>query len=211
LLLWKNQLGRALFFGPFVTTLVFSHLVLAHHHYYLMYSPAVAILSADSVMHLERLLESQGFRQRLPFVLLAVSVLILSTVQGLIGIKAILGYDPYVARMVRLLQEQTSPRDKLLIQGGGWGGELLFRSGRNGLSMISTDILENRGNVVHLKGLGFNKLVMINESPLLTAAQKIDPGNTRLERLTFQHFITPTAQSWPVIFQNEDVLIKSVP
>jgi len=65
--------------------------------------------------------------------------------------------------------------------------------------------------VEKLKSLGFNKLVMINESPLLTALKKVDPANTKIERETYQLAITETPKTWPTIFQNDDVIIKSVP
>lgn len=207
----KNRLGQTLFFGAVATTLVFSHLVLAHRHYYLMFSPAVALLCADAASKLEGLLTSNNFLRRPTTTLLAAVVLVLSTVQGLIGIKIILGYDSYPEKIVRLLQEQTSSQDKILIQGGGWGGEMLFRSDRKGLSLITTLLLEDPAAVRKLKELGFSKLVMINESPLLTALKKVDPGNTKLERMTYDQFITDTPRAWPTLFQNEDMLVKMVP
>jgi 4-amino-4-deoxy-L-arabinose transferase-like glycosyltransferase len=210
LLFSRNRLGQSLFFGAVVTTLVFSHLVLVHRHYFLMYSPAVAILCADAISKFEGWIAGNRL-QRSIIIIFTSLALLLSTVQGLIGIKIILGYDPYVEKIARLLREQTSPQDKLLIQGGGWGGEMLFRSDRAGLSMLNTAILEDTQIVRELKSLGFNKLVMINESPLLTALKRIDPGNTTLERATYWEFITPTPNEWSTTFENDDVLIKMIP
>lgn len=206
----KNRLGQALFLGSVVTTLVFSHLVLHHRHYFLFYSPAIAILCAEGITRLEEKIAADHL-QHFKFTALLGVILVLATLQGLMGIKIILGYDPYVAKIERLLREQTSPQDKLLIQGGGWGGETLFRSDRRGLSMLDTAILEDPQTVSELKSLGFNKLVMINESPLLTALKRVDPGNTTLERATYREFITPTPNEWSTIFQNDDVLIKMIP
>ena len=42
----KARLGWILLAGNVVAALVFSHLVLAHQHYYLMFAPAVAVLGA---------------------------------------------------------------------------------------------------------------------------------------------------------------------
>jgi len=75
----------------------------------------------------------------------------------------------------------------------------------------SATILENSQTVRQLKQLRFDKLVMINESPLLTALKKVDPGNATLERATYQKFITTTPSVWPTLFEDKDALIKSIP
>jgi 4-amino-4-deoxy-L-arabinose transferase-like glycosyltransferase len=206
----KNRLGQSLFLGSIITTLVFSHLVLHHRHYYLFYSPAIAILCAEGITKLEGKIAAD-YRQRSIFTALLGAILGLATIQGLMGIKIISGYDPYVVRIERVLREQTSPQDKLLLQGDGWGGEMFFLANRTGLSMQTTAILEDPDNVQRLKSLGFNKLVMINESPLLAALQQVDPGDTSREQQTYQQFITATPKTWPTVFQNNDLLIKAIP
>jgi hypothetical protein len=54
--------AKLLLAGAFLTTLVFSHLVLHHYHYYLMFTPAVALLCAAPLEKIEAFLAEQGVR-----------------------------------------------------------------------------------------------------------------------------------------------------
>ena len=49
----SNPAARCLLAGALLTTLVFSHLVLVHWHYYLMFAPAVSLLCAEGLAVLE--------------------------------------------------------------------------------------------------------------------------------------------------------------
>jgi hypothetical protein len=109
------------------------------------------------------------------------------------------------------VDKYTAPTDKLLIVNGGWGGETLFLSHRNGLSIWDTKILENPQNLARLKSLGYNRLVMISDSPLLSAIRKASPGQTQMVRGTYQEHLTAVARDWPTLLTNEDILIKEIP
>jgi hypothetical protein len=203
-----NPLARCLLAGALLTTLVFSHLVLQHWHYYLMFAPAVALLCAEGLAVFEMRFAPQGSK---PAFSLFVSGLIgLSLLQGLMGMKS-LTYDPYPAKMADIIRVQTVPTDKLVIMGGGWGGEELFRSNRQGFSVWNAQIFDDPANYAKLKSLGYNKLVMINESPFQNAIQVVNPGQADFPRKLYRDQVTPLVGKWPTGFQTEDILIKEIP
>jgi len=196
-----------------ITTLVFTHLVLHHSHYYLMFAPAFAIFCAQTAVQWEEKLPAAlgGAKQRcLLFFILAV-VLGLSLVQGVIGMKIVFHFDRYPWDIAAIIQKYCAPDDKLLIEGGGWGGEELFLSDRRGLSIWTTELLEHPENYKRLKELGFNKLVMISDPPLLTALQQINPGQSKLQRTVYRSFETPIIKDWPTLIQTDDIMIKKIP
>jgi hypothetical protein len=218
LLLWglalsKNRLGQLLFISGGMTTLVFTHLVLHHNHYYLMFSPAVAMLCGWAAAQLEARLvnSSPGVAASLAFVGILTSILFLSTAQGLIGMKIAAETDPYPHRIAKLIQDYTSANDKLLIQGGGWGGNMLMLSNRRGLSIWDTKFLEQPRNLERIRALGFTKLVMISESPMLLALQQANPGQANQQRDLYVAQLSPVADLWPALIQTEDLLIKEIP
>ena len=212
-LVWAKNSAFAKFslLGGFVTMLIFSHLTLQHSHYYLMFSPGVAILSAQAMLDFEKNFSLDALPKRLFLGLGVMALLSLSVVQGMIGMKVILHYDDYPDKIVALIERNTQPVDKLLVQGGGWGGYELFLANRQGLSIWNTQFLEKPENLARLKALGYNKLVMISESPLLWALQVINPGQTHQQRETYHHALTPIADQWPTVFQSDDILIKAIP
>jgi len=205
-----SPLARCLFLGGVITTLTFSHLVLQHTHYYMMFAPAMAMLCAEVLVSLEAnpAFAGRAGCWRIPFMGLLLS---LSLVQGLIGMKAVLHYDTYPARMAEIIRANTKDTDKLLIQGGGWGGDLLTRSDRKGLSIWNTHIFENPANYASLKAMGFNKLVMVSESPLLDALQRVNPGENDRTRESYKTSATDIIKDWPTLYQNEDILVKEIP
>ncbi|MGB8356962.1 MAG: hypothetical protein WCD79_23900 [Chthoniobacteraceae bacterium] len=205
-----STVAKCLLLGGVVTTLTFSHLVLHHTHYYMMFAPVVAILCADALAIFESRFPSAGAtgKWRIP---LAGLLLLLSLVQGLIGMKAVLHYDTFPARMAQIIRENTKDSDKLVIRGGGWGGDLLTRSNRKGLSVWDTHIFENPANFALLKSMGFNKLVMVSESPLLDALQRVNPGETDRKRETYQPSTTAIIKDWPTLYQDDDILVKEIP
>ena len=206
-----NRLGQVWMLAGCLTTLVFTHLVLHHHHYYLMFSPAVALLCGVAAERLEARL---GPGRNVPpglVILLSAGILSLGTGQGLIGLKVTLDGDPYPKQVVALLRQHTAPEDKLLIQGGGWGGHLLFLSDRKGLSLWDTKLLEPPENLRRIQELGYTKLVMVSESPMLLAMQQTNPGQSDQKRDSYEAHITPVAQPWRTLFQTADVLIKEIP
>jgi len=194
--------------GGLLTILVFTHLVLHHSHYYLMFTMPVAFLLANGAGWLQdRLAGGQPGR----FAAFCAPLIGLSILQGLIGMKTVVSTDPYPRQMASIIAGHTAPGDKLVIRGGGWGGELLFRSSRDGLSVWNTRLLEDPDHLAELKRRGFNKLVMVSESPLLDAVQRVNPGNTGRKRELYHGHRTAVVESWPVVFQNEDLVIQDIP
>jgi hypothetical protein len=194
--------------GGIVTTMVFSHLVLHHSHYYLMFAAPMALLSANGLAWLEERLAAD---RPCLFAASGAALLALSLVQGLIGMRVGLSYDPYPKQVGAIIASHTEAGDKLVIQGGGWGGNLLLHSGRDGLSIWNTEFLENPENLAELKRRGFTKLVMASESPLLHALQRINPGSSGKQREHYDDHRTGIARGWPVLFQNDDVIIQQIP
>ncbi len=215
LLLWgllrsKCALGRLWLLAGLITTFVFTHLVLHHQNYYLMYSPAVALLCGVAAQRLQTMLGPTRPAASVLTVWAASGILVLCTVQGLIGLKVVLDADPYPHRIAQLIRQHTSAQDKLLIQGGGWGEQLIL-SGRQGLCIWSTEFLEQPANLARIQQLGYTKLVMISESPLLTALQQTNPRQADQPRDTYLKFLTPVAKAWTTELETEDILIKDIP
>ncbi len=207
----RGSVSKYWLLGDVLTTMIFSHLVLHHRHYYLMYSPAIAMLCAQAVVDFEALaMPSVLSRERL-WVGAAAVLLGLSLIQGLLGIKVVEEYDPYPRQIAALIQKYTNESDRLLVQNGGWGGNEFLLTNRKGLSIWGTEFLENPANLARIKELGYNKLVMISESPLLHAVQVINPGQARLARETYHLHLTHVADGWKTLFQNDDILIKEIP
>jgi hypothetical protein len=208
--LLRSTLIRCWFLAAAVTTLVFTHLILHHVHYYIMLSPPIAIAGAAAFSRLEI-----GLKDNWPEIARWIplgtwALLMLALAQGLIGMKIVLYADPYPKYIAAQIQEHTSPTDKILIYGGDWGGAELFLSDRKGLSIWNTAVAEDPQKLNRLRELGYTKLVMINESPLLTALEGVNPG-LHIRRASYRVALTPTAEHWPTAFQNDDILIKDIP
>lgn len=207
----RPRLGWILFLGGAGMTLVFSHLVLVHRHYYLMFAPAVAVFGAAAgVDLLDRAGEGSGFRRGAANLLLLV-ILGLSTVQGLIGMEVVQNYDPYPHQMAALIRRHTRPDERLLVQGGGWGGNLFLLSGRRGLSIQDTQLLADPSRLARLRQLGYTKLVMVSESPLIHALQETNPGSADRVRGTYRSSLAAPAATWPSLLETSDLVIKSLP
>ena len=199
-----------LFVGALTVTLVFSQLVLQHQHYFLLYSlPLALLLAPTAATTWESLMQSWRLPQQLLVVVL-VAAMFASTLQGLFGME-VLFRDPYQQSASKRLADLTSPEDRLLVVEGGWGGNFLFLSDRNGLSIWNTAFLEDEENLERLRSLGFNKLVLFSESPLLSALQQNNPGNEGYKRKTYEHALTESARQWTTVYQDEDMAIKELP
>jgi hypothetical protein len=103
-------------------------------------------------------------------------------------------YDGYGRRITDSISEHTRSADKLLVFGGGWGGDELFLSEREGLSLRSVDTLSDAKTLARLRKLGYTVLVCLSESPLLHALQVSNPGNQDRR-----------------VFSNEDILVARLP
>ena len=194
--------------GAILTTLVFSHLVLVHRHYYILFSPAVALLVGAALASIEEKILTSAAWVRIACAPLLVAVLLLGAVQGLIGMEVVLNYDPYYKRMAGIIQNHVGPDEKILIQGGGWGGQMLLLSGRDGLSIFADSTVTDPKKVQDLQQRGYTKLVMLSESPLLWALKKTNPGSGALERETYRCNWAEALDQWPTEYQDEDLLIK---
>ncbi len=71
-------------------------------------------------------------------------------------------------------------------------------------------MLDSDTDLARLKSLGYNKLVMLSESPLQFAAQALNP-NLKRKRFTYPASVSPKVDAWPVVYQTEDIIIKDIP
>jgi hypothetical protein len=207
----EHNASRYWLLGCVVATLIFSHLVLHHRHYYLMFSPAIAMLCAQAVVDFEDSVIRPVPSRRGVWVSAFAILLSLSLAQGLVGMKIVEYYDPYPGRIAAIIQKYTTQSDRLLIENGGWGGQELILANRKGLSIWTTEFLENPANLARIRELGYNKLVMISYSPLIYSLQVTDPGQADMVRETYESKLTHIADGWKTLFRNEDVLIKEIP
>lgn len=204
--LWKNprSLGACLLYGAMFTTLIFTKLVLVHRHYYLMYAPGVALLNARALAEI-----LPGANR---WTNLGLAVLLgLSLAQGLVGLEAPANGDPFIRKVAGILSSYTRPQEKLLVVGGGWGGDVFLHANRQGLTVDDSRWAENPDTLRQLKLWGYTKMVWISESPLLHALQVTNPGGAERKRERFPATPSPAAISWPVVYQSEDLVIQELP
>jgi hypothetical protein len=210
--LWlrPKSLGSALLIGALVTTLVFTKLVLIHRHYYLMFSPAVALLNAYAVCGLWQKLPNLSAIKSLLAAAAVLVLLTLSLLQGLMQIEA-LTPDPFMKGLANIVRQQTKPDDKLLVANGGWGGDLLILADRQGLSVDSTNLAENSESLATLKELGYTYFIAASESRLLHAQQLTNPGSTDRQRTSWASYLSDVSAGWPTVYESESLVIKELP
>ena len=119
--------------------------------------------------------------------------------------------DPFMKRVAKIVQNYTQAGEKLLVANGGWGGDLLILSGRQGLSVDSTELGENANSLAKLKELGYTEFVALTESPLLHAQQITNPGSTIKERFNWSAFLSAAYQQWGTVSESDSVVIKNLP
>ena len=124
--------------------------------------------------------------------------------------KVVLQFDFYPQRIAKLIQDHTVPEDRLLVAGGGWGGEALFRAKRKGLSIWNTQFLEDAANLKKARELGFTKLVVVRESPLLVALQKTNPGGADYSGEPFSRSLSPIVANWPALYEDKELMIRAI-
>ena len=83
---------------------------------------------------------------------------------------------------------------------------------RRGDLVIRADRMEyyQPEDLAKLKSLGYNKLVLLSESPVRVAISAVNPGS-RKTREYYPASISPTVDAWPVDYRSEDILIKEIP
>lgn len=219
-----NRLPKLWLLAAFLTTLVFTNLVLMHWHYYLMCCPPVALLCGITLARWENLWVGEIPQPRLRLILVGV-VLVFSAIDGIIAMKISLDYDPFPRQMSLLLRQYTQPADKLLVFkcDPEWGAEVLFRSDRNGLVVPTLksspngptpkgllELLDSETDLRRLQSLGYNKLVLISESPVRFAVEAVNPNSQR-KRFFYPATISSKVDAWPVVYRSENILIKEIP
>jgi hypothetical protein len=219
-----NPLPKLWLLAALPTTLLFTHLVLEHWHFYLMCTPAVAMLCGATLARWENF---WAHEMPLPALRMALAgvVLIFSAVDGVVAMKVAGDYDYFPQQMGAEIVRHTKPGDRLLVYTCDpiWGGEVLFRSGRRGLCVPILqgepngptpkglfDLLGNPADLNRLRSLGYNKVVLISESPVRYAVAASNPGSKRI-RARYPEKLPPTVQAWPEVYRTEDVLIKGIP
>ena len=206
---WAHPAAKFLFAGAFLTTLVFTHLILHHYNYLMLFSPAVAILCAVAWTKIEMQIGERGVHPRLTTATATV-IVFLALFQGLTSMKAFT-FDGFPAQITAAIREHTAPGDKLIVVNGGWGGDELISAGRAGLSMWNATAFEDAEKSAQLKKLGYNKMVIVSQSPYQNAVQVINPGQTGFPRIMAKKFVTPLVAQWPTVFATDDLIIKEIP
>jgi len=219
-----NLVPKFWLLATLLTTLVFTNLVLMHWHYYLMCCLPVALLCGATLARWENFFAQEISGRCLRLVLVGL-VLVLSALEGIIAMKISLDYDGFPQEMSVLLRQYTKPEDKLLVFkcDPEWGGEVLFRAGRKGLVVPTLEspprgqtkkglleILDNEVDLRRLKSLGYNKLVLMSESPVRFAVQAVNPGSQR-KRFFYPATISQKVDAWPEVYRSEDILIRDIP
>ncbi|MGO8678762.1 MAG: hypothetical protein ACLQVX_23200 [Limisphaerales bacterium] len=219
-----NLLPKLWLLAAFPTTLLFTHLVLEHWHFYLMCAPAVAMLCGATLARWEPFWAAE---MPVPFlrIALAGAVLLFSALDGVITMKVAADYDCFPRQISAEIVRHTNPGDRLLVYTCDpiWGGEVLFRSGRKGLCVPVLqggpdgptpkglfDLLDNQADLNRLKSLGYNKLVLVSESPVRYAVAASNPGSKRL-RARYPDKLPTRIEAWPDVWRTEDILIKGIP
>jgi len=219
-----NRLAKLWLLATFLITLVFAHLVLIHWHYYLMCCPAVALLCGATLARWENFWTEAIPRQWLRLALVGLA-LVFSAIDGVIAMKIAIDYDCFPQDMSMLLRQYTRPEDRLVVYkcDPEWPGEVLFRSDRKGLFVPTLagspdgptskglyELLNNETDLQRLKSLGYNKLVLMSESPVRFAVEAANPGSRR-KRFYYPATISPQVDAWPVVFRSADILVKEIP
>jgi hypothetical protein len=219
-----NRLPKLWLLATFLTTLVFTHLILEHWHYYLMCCPAVAMLCGATLARWEEFWTKEMASPCLRLGL-AILVLVFSATEGLMAMKIGIDYDSFPKEMSVRLRQYTKPEDKLIVYNCDvvWGGEVLYRSDRKGMCVACLrgspdapaakgliDILTSEADLHRLKSMGYNKIVLISQSPVQFAAIAINPGSNR-RRVYYPATISPAVDKWPEVYRSEDILIKDIP
>jgi hypothetical protein len=217
-----NRLPKSWLLAAFLTALMFTRLVLEHWHYYLIFCPAVALLCGSTLARWEIFWAQELPRPWLRLGLAGL-VLIFSTIDGVIAMKVSIQYDSFKRNLSVIIRENTKPDDKLVVfDPDDWGGEVLICSQRKGLCVYSLETppgvhtarglfeLLRNADLQRLKSLGYNKLVLLSESPVRYAVEAVNPSSTKTRRI-YPDPISPAVDAWPVVYRSQDVLIKEIP
>ena len=219
-----NPLPKLWLAAMFLATRVFTHLVLEHWHSYLPCAPAIAMLCGATAARWE-----DFWTQEMPIAALRLAlvglVLVGAAIDGVIAMRVALGYDYFPREMSEVVRQHTAPGDRVILFtcDPNWGGEILFRADRKGLCVPIlkggpdmpadqglVDLLTTPADLRQLKTLGYNKLVMVSESPVRFAVVASNPGVKR-KREYYPEHLSPQVDAWPEVWRSEDLVIKTIP
>lgn len=207
------RVSRAWLLGAFAAIVVFFHIIVvaAHRHYYLMISPAIAIMCACGLEYFRLRQPSFPAGARRVLGASAGLVLVLALIQGFFGMEEQLRFDRYPRSVASRIQQQTRAEDRILTHGLGWGAPIWSPTDPQMLSWGDLNALAETKIVARLKELGYNKLVVVNESPLGHALQQINPGESDRKRKLPTTQLPDKVGAWKTAYEDEDLLIKLLP
>jgi hypothetical protein len=189
--------------------LIFTNLVLVHWHYYYIFSAPLALLAARGAAELEPALW-RILKFKMPLCTgIYLAVALVSLAQGLQGVHINTFLDRYPIEIATSINQHTAPHDKLVLWGGGWNMPLL-RMTNPGLSIQNWDYINDATKLGRLKELGYNRLVLINNSPLLTAVNTASGGGDIVQR-DLPAEVPTVARRWKVLHSSSSLLILDIP
>jgi hypothetical protein len=180
--------------------------------YLFIYAPAVAWLCAMVAVELEPGIWNAlkaATATRCLILLVTFSV----TLPGLLMFVRIGLLDTYKQDVAEVIEQHTSPDEKIVVWGQSWGAPFL-RAHRQGLSggysLTDNAWFNDPDKVQLLKQLGYKKVVLINSSPFMQAVSTVQ--GSKVEKQMDLHRVLPTiAKDWPVAFETSQVLIVQIP
>jgi hypothetical protein len=206
--------------GSAVASLVFPSLILEHLHYFFIFAVPIAWLCALGAAEIESRIQSLLQFSTIFRTGILLITLTLSLIQTLATVHFNTTFDPYYEQIGHLIDEHTNPKDKIVVWGMNWGDPFLFtdRQGfTGGLGLDSSDWINDPQKLKRLKELGYNKIALINLSPLTVALVSVTAhtqndthsGDRKMQNL---HEHPPSvAKHWPVVFDSPQILILQIP
>ncbi len=201
--------------GACCSTLVFTSVILfrGHLHYFFIFSPAVALLCARAVEefepHLWRVLRV-GAVWRCALITVT---LVFSLIESLQVIHLTMYFDTYSQDVANFIHQNTAPTDKLVVFGQVWGEPFMLaqRQGlTGGFGLEASGWLNDPAKLARLKKLGFNRLVLINNSPFVVALTQVT-GSRYCRSFELPQCLPEVAKNWPVVTNTPSVLIVQIP
>ena len=192
----------------FVALGVFTTLILIHWHYYYIFSVPVALLGARTVVEFEPVfcrVVSNAFLRTATCIAMVGAAL----AQGLQAAHLNLFLDPHPVRSAKLLEQHTTSQDKLVVWGGAWSTPLL-RAHRDGVITSTFSLITDPAKLSRLKELGYTRLVLVNNSPLLVAINA-SSGSGDFKFKNLREELPTLARNWSVAFESPEVLILDLP
>jgi len=196
-----------------MTTEVFPILIVEHSHYLFIFAPAVAWLCAVAAVELE-----PGIWNLLKAATTTRCIILLSTflcsLPGLCMLMRATLPDSYNQEIADLIEQHTSPDEKIIVWGQIWGSPFLraHRDGLTGGAGFTTAgwLDDDPQKLERLKQLGFRKIVVIKPSPFTVAVTEASGGEIETPD-DLHKVLPPKARNWPVAFETPQLLIVQIP